>query len=99
MTFSSPLANCRRIEITVGLPSDGWKFEPAMRGYPSADNELATGFPRPFILYPIRKHLVLCAVLAPQKVIIVVGSLCRLSHPVISNWDHKDCQFKFQNRS
>jgi hypothetical protein len=28
------------------LPSDGWKFGPAMRGNPSADNTLAIGSPR-----------------------------------------------------
>ena len=30
----------------IGLPSDGWKFGPAMRENPSADNTLAVGFPR-----------------------------------------------------
>jgi hypothetical protein len=35
--------------IAGGLPSDGWKFGPAMRGNPSADNELAVGFPRPLL--------------------------------------------------
>jgi hypothetical protein len=44
-TFSGPSANYRRIEITVGLPSDGWKFGPAMRGNPY--DELAVRFPRP----------------------------------------------------
>ena len=46
-TSSGPSANCRRIKITVRLPSDGWKFGPAMKGNPSDDNELAVGFPRP----------------------------------------------------
>ena len=46
-TFFGPSANCRRIEITVGLPFDGWKFGPAMRGNPLADNELPVSFPRP----------------------------------------------------
>ena len=44
-----PAANCRRIEITIGLPSDGWKFGLAMRGNPLAGNELAFGFPRSLI--------------------------------------------------
>jgi hypothetical protein len=44
------MANCRSIEITIELPSDGWKFGPAMKGNPSVDNELAVGFPRP--LFP-----------------------------------------------
>ena len=48
-TFFGPSTNYWRFEITVGLPSDGWKFGPAMRGNPSADNELAVGFPRPLV--------------------------------------------------
>ena len=50
-TFSGPSTNCQRIEITVGLPSDGWKFGPAMKGNPSVDNELAIGFPRALKCY------------------------------------------------
>jgi hypothetical protein len=47
--ISGPSANCRKIEITVGLPSDDWKFGLAMRGNPSADNKLVVGFPRPLL--------------------------------------------------
>jgi hypothetical protein len=36
--------------MSVGLPSDGWKFGPAMRGNPSVDNELAVGFSRPLLV-------------------------------------------------
>ena len=49
-TFYGPSANWRRIEITVILPSNGWKFGLAMRGNLSADNELAVGFPRPLVV-------------------------------------------------
>jgi hypothetical protein len=56
-TFSGPSANCQRIEITVRLPSNGWKFGPAMRGNLSADNTLAVGFPRPLIMHLKRSYV------------------------------------------